>query len=192
MFLLKLFPNWCKKCYCRLLASSKHTFLVGDVLSMDGSTWLKKLVPTQEKERGVCKDYQVWVILQPSRTGKKLLQSPLVPPSEEIGHNDIQQTISFVGFTGIVQTGLFSHRLASNVWWITPCEEHDEFSHPFWVVWFCNECDAVWLTRMEAFKLTSYYYSVVDNYHMLIQHSGLMATGQVLLYCIKTLIIQGS
>jgi hypothetical protein len=71
--------------------------------------------------------------------------------------------------------------LASNVWWITPCKEHDEFSHPFWVVWFCNECDAVWLTRMEAFKLTSYYYSVVDNYHMLIQHSGLMATGQVLL-----------
>jgi hypothetical protein len=74
------------------------------------------------------------VILQPSRTGKKLLQSPLVPPLEEIGHNDIQQTISFVGFTGIVQTGLFFHRLASNVRWITPCEEHDEFSHPFWVV----------------------------------------------------------
>ena len=45
---------------------------------------------------------------------------------------------------------------------------------------------------METFKLTSYYYSVVDNYHMLIQYSGLMATGQVLLNCIEILIIPGS
>lgn len=75
------------KCDCRLLASSKHTYLAGGVLLTDGSTWSKKLALMLEKGRGAYRDCPVWLILLLSRTGKSHLQLHLVRHSEETGHN---------------------------------------------------------------------------------------------------------